>query len=94
MIYYYPQARETSTKAVLSMVFGILSWLVLPVIGSVVAIVMGSSARKDTKPGRMSGDGMAVAGLILGWANVALWILLIILAIIVPVVLKNAHAGG
>lgn len=71
-------SRQTSTMAIISLIFGVLSWCVLPFIGAVVAIVCGHSARSEIRrapPGSIEGDGMAVAGLILGWAHLALVIL-------------------
>lgn len=73
--------RQTSTMAVLSLIFGVLSWCLLPFIGAIVAIVCGHSARAEIRralPGTIDGDGMAVAGLILGWAHLALFILAIL----------------
>ncbi len=69
--------RQTSTLAVVSLVFGILGWILLPWIGSLVAIVTGHMARKEIRNGggRLDGDGLAVGGLILGWASVVLWVL-------------------
>jgi thiol:disulfide interchange protein len=66
--------------AVISLIFGVLSWCVLPFIGAVVAVVCGHSARSEIRrapPGSIEGDGMALAGLILGWAHLALLILLV-----------------
>ncbi len=65
----YPR---TSGSAVASLVFGVLSWIVLPFIGAILAIVLGHSARGEIRrspPGTVEGDGMALAGLILGWAH-------------------------
>jgi len=68
--------RQTSTLAVVSMVFGILGWIVMPWIGSLVAIVTGHMARGEIRraAGGLDGDGMAVAGLVLGYAMFALTI--------------------
>lgn len=69
---------RTSTTAVLSLVFGILSWCVLPLVGAIVAVVTGHVARGEIRrapPGTLEGDGMAVAGLVLGWTNLALMVL-------------------
>ena len=80
-----PVAR-TSTTAVLSLVFGILSWCLLPVVGAIVAIITGHVARSEIRraaPGEMEGDGMAVAGLVLGWANLALLVLGLFLVLFV-----------
>ena len=68
---------RTSGTAVASLVFGILSWVMLPFIGALVAVVLGHSARGEIRrapPGTIEGDGMAVAGLILGWVHLALFV--------------------
>jgi hypothetical protein len=66
--------RRTSATATLSLVFGILSWVALPLVGAIVAVVTGHVARAEIRRsgGTMDGDGMAVAGLVLGWSNLAL----------------------
>ena len=77
---------RTSTTAVLSLVFGILSWCMLPLVGAIVAIVTGHVARGEIRrapPGTLEGDGMAVAGLVLGWANLALMALGLFLVLFV-----------
>lgn len=68
--------RQTSTLALVSLIFGILGWFLLPFIGSIVAIFTGHMARGEIRrqPDRLEGDGLALAGLILGWLSVALWI--------------------
>jgi hypothetical protein len=71
----YP--TRTSTLAVVSLVFGILCWIGLPFIGAVVAVICGHSARGEIRrapPGTIEGDGMAVAGLILGWSHLLVFI--------------------
>jgi hypothetical protein len=67
--------RRTSSLAVVSMVFGILCWFVLFFVGALVAVVCGHAARAEIRresPGMVEGDGMALAGLILGWTHLAL----------------------
>lgn len=69
---------RTSTLAVVSLIFGILCWIGLPFIGAVVAVICGHSARGEIKrapPGMIEGDGMAIAGLILGWVHLLLFVL-------------------
>ncbi|MGH8192234.1 MAG: DUF4190 domain-containing protein [Rhodanobacteraceae bacterium] len=73
----YPR---TSSLAVVSLVFGILAYVFLPGIGALVAVVCGHSARSEihhVPPGSIDGDGMALAGLILGWIQLASIILAI-----------------
>ena len=66
--------RTTSTLAIVSLVSGLLGWSFVPWLGSVVAVVTGHLARAEIRrePGRLEGDGMAVAGLVLGYAMLAL----------------------
>jgi len=68
--------RQTSSLAVVSLVSGILGWSLLPLLGSIAAIVTGHMARGEIRraPERLEGDGLAVAGLVLGWLSVALWV--------------------
>ncbi len=72
--------RTTSTSAVVSLVFGILSWLLLPFVGAVVAIVAGHLARAEIRRanGALDGDGLAIGGLVLGWMHLAVLMLCVI----------------
>ncbi|QOW22904.1 DUF4190 domain-containing protein [Lysobacter avium] len=74
------QVRRTSSMAVISLVAGILGWTLLPFVASIVAIVTGHMARSEIKAanGLVDGDGLAVSGLVLGYAMVALAIVSII----------------
>lgn len=67
-------ARPTSSLAVISLVFGILGWTLLPAVGAVVAVITGHMARAEIRrsAGQLEGDGMAVAGLVLGWLAIGL----------------------
>lgn len=67
-------ARPTSSLAVVSLVFGILGWTLLPAVGAVVAVITGHMARAEIRrsAGQLEGDGMAVAGLLLGWLAIGL----------------------
>jgi hypothetical protein len=69
-----PQVPHTSGKAVVSLVFGILAFLFLPFIGTIVALATGYPAKKeiDRSNGYLTGRGMAQAGIILGWVSVGL----------------------
>lgn len=73
----YPVARPTSGLAVAALVLGIV-WVWG--IGSILAVVFGHIALAETKDGRKSGQGLAIAGLVLGWIGVAA-LLIILLAI-------------
>ena len=69
---------RTSTMAVVSLVFGIVCWVALPFIGALVAVICGHAARGEIRrapQGTVEGDGMALAGLVLGWVHLALFVL-------------------
>jgi hypothetical protein len=73
----YPR---TSSLAVVSLIFGILAYVFLPGIGALIAVVCGHSARSEIRrapPGSLDGDGLALAGLILGWIQLALTVIAI-----------------
>ncbi len=75
----YPQSMNypilpTSTLATVSLIAGILGFFLFPLIASIVALWTGYEARKETRsvPPRASGDGMATAGIVMGWIQIAL----------------------
>ena len=70
--------RTTSVTAILSLVFGIICWVAIPFIGALVAVICVHVARGEIRralPGTIEGDGMAVAGLVLGYAHLLLFAL-------------------
>jgi hypothetical protein len=70
----YSPAPPTNTLAIVSLASGILSWFLFPFIGGVVAVVTGHMARTQIRDslGAQTGDGLALAGLILGYAHLIL----------------------
>ena len=80
-----------STAAMVSLVFGILSWIFLPAIGPIVAVVAGHMARGEIRRsnGQVGGGGMAMAGLVLGYLQIALLVLglcaIIVIAILATI---------
>jgi hypothetical protein len=74
--------KQTSSLAIASLISGILGWTLLPWVGSIVAIITGHMARAEIRrnPDTMEGDGLAIAGLVLGWA-VVIFSLLTLIAI-------------
>jgi hypothetical protein len=76
--------KQTSNLAIVSLVSGILGWTLAPWLGSIVAIITGHMARAEIRrnPDTMEGDGMAIAGLVIGWAMVALTVIGILLVVL------------
>lgn len=75
--------KTTSTLAIISLVAGILGWTLLPLLGSVGAIITGHMARGEIRrsAGAIDGDGLAIAGLVLGWGSVIVAILSVLLVV-------------
>ena len=84
-----PKPRRTSGWAVASLVLGILSFMCLPFIGAVVAIVFGAVAKGGIKRSKddVGGSGLATAGIVLGIVNLSL--LIVFAAVLVPWTLMN-----
>jgi hypothetical protein len=75
-----PPLRQTSTLAIISLVAGLLGWSFAPLLGSIGAVVCGHLARGEIRraPDRLEGDGLAIAGLVLGWGQIVLSILFLV----------------
>jgi hypothetical protein len=67
----YAYGPRTNNTAVASLVFGIVSWLVCPVIGGLLAVILGHVARGQIRRTGEGGGGLALAGLILGYLHLA-----------------------
>ncbi|TKJ28910.1 MAG: hypothetical protein CEE40_10320 [Chloroflexi bacterium B3_Chlor] len=72
--------------ALVSLIMGILGWVLLPIIGSVVAVGFGHAALGDIdrSGGRIGGRGLAQVGLILGYVALGLSVLSIVFVPILP----------
>jgi hypothetical protein len=84
---------ETSGKAIVSLICGVF-FLILPV--AMAAIVFGHLSRSEIRKsaGRLKGNGLAIAGLVLGYVGVAL--IAVIVAISIPNLMrirKDARNG-
>jgi type IV pilus assembly protein PilA len=85
---------QTSGKAIVSFTCG-LFFFVLPI--SIVAIVFGHLSLSEIRrsAGRLKGDGLAIAGLVLGYLGVvAIPFILIIAAIAIPNLLRARMAAN
>ncbi len=73
----------TSGNAVASLVLGIVGLVIFPLVPSILAIVLGRSAKRDIhqRPG-LAGEGMATAGIVLGWVGVAVVVVGVVLFVL------------
>ncbi len=79
-------APPTSGSAIAAFILSLLGlFQVLPLLGTIAGLVMGYSARSDIRNsgGRLGGEGLAQAAIILGWIGVALYILSLCLFVLV-----------
>lgn len=85
---WYPR----NDLAVWSLVLGALGVLGCVFFTGIPAILVGNAARRAVVAGEADNDGMATAGVVLGWVAVGLGILLVlvlVLAVLVPLVLTG-----
>jgi len=80
----FQQPYQTSTLAIVSLVLGIVSWFLLPLLGAIVAVITGHMAKREIRDsqGRLTGDGMATVGLVLGYLQLVLSVCGICFAVI------------
>ena len=76
-------APQSSGKAWPALGCGVLGIIILPLVCSVLALVLGYAARREiaASGGRLTGDGPALAGIVLGWLGVVLTVVFAALAI-------------
>ena len=72
--YIPPVMPHNSTMAIVSLISGIVSWFLLPFIAAIVAVITGHMAKNEIKKsgGMITGNGMATAGLVLGYIQLGL----------------------
>jgi hypothetical protein len=78
--------------AVLSLVMGLLGLVgILPLIGSILAIIFASIARNDmARNPNQSGQGLAQGGMILGIIGLVLWALALLFILLMFVFFTGA----
>jgi hypothetical protein len=88
----YAVQPPTSTSAILSLIFSIAGFVIVPIIGGIVGVILGNSAKKEiaNSGGTVGGAGLAQAGVIIGWINIALISIpvcvIVVLALLGPVI--------
>jgi hypothetical protein len=63
----------TNSLAVVSLITGIVSWFLCPLLGGIVAVISGHVAHSQLKRSGEGGAGMATAGMVLGYIHLAAW---------------------
>ncbi len=83
----------TNSKAIASLIFGIINYVFLPVIGAIIAVVLGGQARTEiSRNPEEGGNGLATAGIILGWITIVGVLALVVVGIIAGMWATAANA--
>ncbi len=84
-------APKDSSLAIASLITGILGWTLVPILGSVAAIITGHLAKKEIREsqGALSGNGLSTAGLIMGYIQLGSILVIAIVLIVLMLVAKN-----
>jgi Domain of unknown function (DUF1707)/Domain of unknown function (DUF4190) len=84
----YPVVKPANSMAVASMVLG----LATPLFGltAIPAVILGHKARRQIRYTGERGNGMAMTGLVIGWAAIGLFVLLVTAGILAAI----ASTGG
>ena len=75
-------SRNTTT-GVLALVFGVLQFFALPVVGTIIALVTGYMSRSEAQQNPALSDDFGRVGRVLGWIGLALMAGILILVILV-----------
>lgn len=93
----YAVPEQTDGKAVASLVCGILAIFPLGLLAGIPAIILGHLSKSEIRRslGKLKGEGMALAGLIMGYISLAfIPVILIIAAIAIPNLLRARMAAN
>lgn len=86
----------TSSLSLTSVIMGVVGWTLLPIVGAIIAVVTGHMAKKEIREsnGLLGGDGLATAGLVLGYSNLALGLCVCLLLMLFPALLVGLAASA
>jgi hypothetical protein len=67
--------EHTNVVALVALAFGVLGFLVIPIVGSIVGLILGRRAKRsiERSEGREGGRELAVAGMVLSSVGLAVW---------------------
>ena len=79
------------TKAILALVMAIGSYVLIPLVLAVVALVLASMSSRDIQAsgGRLGGSGLVTAAKVLAWINIALCVIALAFLLLVFGVLAS-----
>ena len=89
-----PVVAPTRTEgfAIASLVCGIVGFFGVPIVGSILAIVFASAARKRiAQDPDLGGGDLARAGMIIGWIGLILAIVVVVFAIVLVFAISHSN---
>lgn len=95
-----PSPSPNSTLATISMIAGILGWTIAPLLGSLAAVITGHMAKREIREslGQLGGDGMATAGLVMGYLQlipsvlcICIVLIMVLMGVSIPVLDSLAY---
>lgn len=86
----------TTSYATTSLIMGVLGWTLIPIVGGIIAVITGHLAKKDIhqSEGLLGGDGIASAGLFLGYSNLAAGLCACLALLLFPTLLAGVLTFG
>jgi len=89
-------SAPTSSFSTTSLIMGILGWTLIPIVGAIIAVITGHIAKKDIRQSNelLGGDGIATAGLILGYSNLVLGLCACLALLLFPALLAGVWTFG
>lgn len=93
---YPPAAATTSGMAIASLVLSLLGWVLLPLIGAVLGVIFGHMALGEIKRsnGAVEGQGLAMAGLIIGYIQIAAVLLFCAFLVVIAIFSASAQPSS
>lgn len=94
----YPQYQRqapTEGMAIASLVAGIVGFFICPIIGAPLAVIFGYIAKRNIKDsgGTLSGETFATAGIILGFIQLGLILVGLVIWIIIAITASTTNNG-
>jgi hypothetical protein len=83
--------KPTSSLSITSLIMAVLGWTLIPIVGGIIAVITGHMAKKEIRQsdGLLGGDGVATAGLVLGYSNLAIGLCVCLALILFPTLLAT-----
>jgi hypothetical protein len=80
----YQPSPPTPGNAIASLILGIVSIVLCPIITGVIGLILGYSAKReiDASGGRLGGRGVALGGIITSWIGLVIYVPILVLIVI------------